>query len=248
MLTSRRSRSKNALTLVALSAFCAQASGAGRKPDDYVGRARQLIRTLYPGLDGRLQPVIIGLPLREPDSIDPDAMNFFDMELYGPETKPAQAPAACWCAPPVLRAHFTFDWQTESKELIDLSVHGLAVHGRNDKFGEEVEKHPEWSDARVAAALKEAGARYGPDHRAEFLRALPLEKLRPFMGGEIEVASAEFNTRAGSAGDGPYWFVRARWHSPDGRVADCTLVFEPFEGNLQSISRMPLLPKEEPGQ
>jgi hypothetical protein len=42
---------------------------------------------------------------------------------------------------------------------------------------------------------------------------------------------------------GPVWVVQARWHSLDGRESDCTLAFEPFQGNLQMISLMPAIPK-----
>jgi len=58
------------------------------------------------------------------------------------------------------------------------------------------------------------------------------------MGGEFEVVSVEFSLRPGTAKKASLiWGVRAKWHAPDGREANCTLVFEPFEGKLQSISR-----------
>jgi len=243
--TSMRKHSRNALALVALLAFSPQASSVGPSPDNYIARARLFLGRLYPGLNGLLRPVIIdGSRLRDPNSVDPDTMNLFTVELCDLEPKPAQSPAACWCSDPVLTALFTFDWQTDNKELIDLTVLGPAVDGRNDKFSKEADKHPEWSDAQITAALNQAGAKYGPNHKAEFLRAFPREDLRPFVGGELEVVSADFHARAGGAvGADPTWVVRAKWHSPDGREADCTLMFEPFDGNLHLIRRMPVVPK-----
>jgi hypothetical protein len=171
-------------------------------------------------------------------------MSNFTMELHDFELGLlGEPPAACWCSAPVFSAQFTFDWQTANKELMDLTVWGPFVLGRTREFAKEVDRHAEWSDARVTEALNEAGAKFGPDHRAEFVRALPLEKLEPFMGGPLDVVSAEFYVRPSTSKEAhPAWIVQAKWHSPDGRLADCPLVFEPFEGKLQSIFRTPLPP------
>jgi hypothetical protein len=83
----------------------------------------------------------------------------------------------------VLSARFLFDWQTEKKELLDVRAYGPGVFGRRDKFAEEVARHREWSDEEVVKAMNEAGAKFGPEHKAELLRALPLEGLAPFMDG-----------------------------------------------------------------
>jgi len=70
-------------------------------------------------------------------------------------------------------------------------------------------RHREWSDEEVVKAMNEAGAKFGPEHKAELLRALPLEGLAPFMGGEIEVVSAEFRARLlGSREPALIWWVR----------------------------------------
>jgi hypothetical protein len=116
------------------------------------------------------------------------------------------------------------------------------VHlGRVDRLAKEVEAHPEWPDAQVVAALNAAGARFGPDHRAEFLRALPLKALEP-LTGPLEVVSAKFGVRFDRvAEDEPpkadlSWDVEAKWHSQDRRYeADCSLTFEPFEGALTRL-------------
>jgi len=238
VLTLTQHRSRNVLALVALSAFCGQAATPVVRADNYVARAKQFLGKLYPSLDDLLRGVIMGNRLRDPAIMKPDPMSRFTMELYGPERRFGQRPTTSSSPDPVLRAQFTFDWQTENKELLDLMVSGPFVQGRRDEFAKEVDKHPEWSDAKAMAALNEAGAKYGPDHKDELLRALPLEELKPFMGGELEVVSAELYLRPGTSKKADLtWGIRTKWHSPDGREAGCTLIFEPFEGKLQSIFR-----------
>jgi hypothetical protein len=189
-------------------------------------------------LNGILKPVIIdGNRWREGDR-----MNFFSIEFLDLGPKDGTGSVPCWCSDPALHVTFIFDWQTENKELMLMSAGGPVADGRRDKFAEEMNRHPEWSDAQVIAALNDAGAKFGPDHKAEFLRTLPFEELKPFVGGEIEVLSAGFHfwesdlegktSRAYLS-----WIVRAKWHGSDGREAGCSLAFEPFDGTLQSYGR-----------
>ena len=245
MSPSVRNSSRSALILAASLALSARASTAATRPDDYVARAKQITRMLYPGLDRWLRPVIVAESgLGGPDSVNPDIMNAFFLELHDLEPGLGKAPRACWCSDPVLSARFLFDWQTEKKELLDLLAFGPGVFGRRDEFAEEVARHPEWSDAEVVKAMNEAGAKFGPEHKAELLRALPLEGLAPFMGGQIEVVSAEFMVQhLGSRNPNLIWWVRANWHGSGGREADCTLMLEPFEGKLQGVSREALTHK-----
>jgi hypothetical protein len=207
-------------------------------------RARQFLRALYPGLDGGLRPVIIGNRLRDTTVMQPDVMNVFTIELHDFEIGiGGGAPTTCWSSEPVFAARIGFDWQTESKELYRFNAWGPAINGPVENFAKEANEHPEWSDAKVAAAMNDTGAKFGPDHKAELLRAFPREQLRPFMGGDLEPVSAEFYVRGTCNGCSPVWVVQAKWHSLDGRESDCTLAFEPFQGNLQMISLMPVIPK-----
>ncbi len=247
-ISTRNRRSRNASILAVLCALGAQGAATDTRSDDYVLRARQFLRALYPGLDGRLRPVIIGNRLRDTTVRQPDVMNVFTMELHDFEIGiNGGAPTTCWSSDPSLSARFGFDWQTENKELYRFSAWGAAIDGPVESFVKEVDKHPEWSDARVAAAMDQAGAKFGPDHKAEFLRAFPHEQLKPFVGGDLEVVSAEFYVRGTCNGCSPAWVVQAKWHSLDGQDSDCTLAFEPFQGNLQMISLMPVIPKADGG-
>ena len=249
-LKQRQRRIRNALALVAVFSFCAPTLTGGTRPDEYVARAKQLIRRLYPDLDRLLQPIIVdGNRLRDPDSMGPDLMNLFTMELYDVEARRGGVAPTGWCSDPVFSAHFLFDWQTEKKELVDMTAGGPGATGRRDRFARDVTGHPDWSDAQVASALSDAGARYGPGHKAELLRALPLEELKPFVGGDLEVVSAEFFVREFGAETKTSkvslsWIVRAKWRSSDGHEARYTLAFEPFEGRLEMIHRNASIQRE----
>jgi hypothetical protein len=234
--------------LFVLSVMCAPTAISATSPDDYIGRARQLLRALYPELSGRLRPVIIGHRLVDPAFRSPDLMNTFTMLLYDFELGITGEPARdAWCADPPVRAFFGFDWQTEQKELYDLEIYGPLIDGDAHKFAVELAKRQDWSDTMIATALKDAGAKFGPEHKAEFLRSFPREQLRPFMAGDLEVVSAEFHfERNPQMQLPPKWIVLAKWHSLDGRESNCTLAFEPFHGYLTTIMLTPVVPK--PGQ
>jgi hypothetical protein len=240
MSVSVRNRSKRMMAFAALLVVGSQASTADTRPDDYVGRAKQLIRMLYPGLQFNLRPVIID----QTRWGEGDFMNTFSIEFHDLEPKDSASPGACWCSHPMLHATFVFNWQTEEKELVTMTAGGPAADGRMHEFAKEVNKHPEWSEAQLVAALKGAGAKFAPDHKAEFLRALPIEQLKPFVGGDLEVVSADFYVvEPGAGGKAPEasltWTVQTKWHGPGSREAKCILQFEPFDGRLISIFRVP---------
>lgn len=73
MLPVNRSR----LALLAVFAFCSQASAASTRPDDYVARTKQLIRKLFPNLGGTFRAVIIDGQHLRADIAEPDLMNYF---------------------------------------------------------------------------------------------------------------------------------------------------------------------------
>lgn len=241
----QKQRNRAVVMLLALSAFGTDAQTNATQPDDYVARARQFLRALYPGLDGRLRPVIIGNRLVDPALRLPDRMNNFTMLLYDFEVGLTGEPMkGAWCADPLVKTEFGFDWQTEHKELYRFVVRGPLIVGDVEKFTAEFTKHSEWSEAQVAKAMSEAGARFGPDHKAEFLRSFPREQLKPFMAGDLEPTSAGFYfERNPQMQLPPSWVVQAKWHAFDGRESDCTLVFEPFHGYLTMILLMPVVPK-----
>jgi len=218
-------------------ALWAQSPAAGTRADDYVARAKQFFRSLYPDLDDGLTAVITdGNRLR-----DGDIMSIFSIAFHDLQPKFREAPPACWCSAPMLQAQMIFDWQSEAKDLTLMFAGGPLVDARRDKFSAEVNKHPEWSEARILTALRDAGAKYGPDHKAEFLRALPLDALKPFVG-QLELVSADFalpkhDSDGTGSETGAYWFVRTTWRGSDGLEDTCHLTFEAFDGKLTGIKR-----------
>jgi hypothetical protein len=110
-------------------------------------------------------------------------------------------------------------------------------------FRNLVESHPEWSDEHAISALKQAGARFGPDDKDAFLRTLPLDKMERFLG-HLKVTSVEFSHL--QSGVEHYrtlgrldWSVHVEAQFSDGTSSDYQLVFEPFQGKLTMLSREP---------
>jgi hypothetical protein len=106
-----------------------------------------------------------------------------------------------------------------------------------------VESHPDWSDDQAVSALKQDGAQFGPDEKKAFMRTLPFDKTERFFG-RIKITSVEFQHlqegRDGDfAGGALCWNVRADALFSDGTSAKYAFEFEPFEGKLTLVLRIP---------
>jgi hypothetical protein len=126
-----------------------------------------------------------------------------------------------------------------------------------------VNAHPEWTDAQALAALDQAGAKFGPSKKEEFIRNLPISKLGLFIG-EFSIQSVEFEALSetnavelarigikppGGDPSAPIalhqgdsfarlqWVVRAKTSSTSGVVVDYLLQFEPIRGQLLGLYR-----------
>lgn len=226
--------------LIIIWAASAQRPGSETRPDDYVLRAKQFLRIFYPGLDRNLTAVIIdGNRLGEPGPEYPGTMSNFTVELHDMRPSPGKDAPGCWCSSPRFLASFAFDWRTEKKELVNMAAGGLFVDSNSNKFLEDMRKHPEWSYAEASAALTHAGAKFGPEHKDEFRRALPILDLKQFVG-ELEVTSVDFHfwNQSGTGGNtpiSPSWSVQAKWRPSNGAEGHCMLLFEPFDGRLMSL-------------
>src|SRR5579862_6264382 len=151
MLLSSPRNSRNASVLIALCAICLHASDDTTQLDNYVIRAKQFVRTFYPSLDSKLHTVFHDThELGTPGVIGPELMSNFTLELY--YTKDTASPPACWCSAPVFQGFFAFDWTTDQKELFVMTASEPMLASRRDTFIQEMEKHPNWSDAEVAVA------------------------------------------------------------------------------------------------
>src|ERR1019366_8006827 len=105
------------------------------------------------------------------------------------------------------------------------SIGGPYVDRRRKEFAKDVEKHPEWSQQRVAAMLLAAGAKYPATRKAEFLRSITPEHMKSFVG-DLEIVSADFLIRytnvhvSGETDTALLWRVEAKWHSADTRYEE----------------------------
>lgn len=211
--------------------MCALGLDGAPRPDDYVARAMELLRILFPVMGGTDVVISDQRPLGR--QVYPDAINPFSITLTNHKGLNP------------LGAYFTFDFKTQ--DLRDVLISGPFVTDRVRKFEKEVDEHPDWSEEQIVARLKTAGAKFGPDNRDQFLRALPLKELEP-VTGRLEVTGDVFSVRSASIGGDPPvaaigWTVTATWHRADGKFeGDCILLFEPFEGALWSYS-MSSLPR-----
>jgi hypothetical protein len=231
-------RTKHAVALAAVCVLCTASTGEPRD-DDYVARGLRLLRALYPGLHHVHVNIGYADELEAFPSGYPDVVHRFWINL-SPSVMglPPWTPDLAKRAEPVLGASFEFD--LEKRLLRKVWVSGPFVDGRLDKLKKELDEHPDWPDSRLVEALKAAGAKYGPDDRVAFLRAIPLKELEPYTG-RMEVISARFGVRfPADEGERPKadltWFVDAKWRSPDGqREAFRTMTFEPFDGALKDF-------------
>lgn len=222
---------KRILTLLGLAALCAPTLAGQPRRDDYLVRAIQFLKVLFPAME-RTQAVI--WDKRDPDRRPyPDVFNRFEVQLAF-----SRLPESA------IVGDFAFD--TDTHDMRSVMIRGTSVLGRQEKLEEEIDQHPEWSEQQIVARLKAAGAKFGPDDREAFRRSLPLQQLEP-LTGRLEVTDYFFHVRAGLGGpDSPAalgWNVYAKCYSTDGKYeTDTILLFESFEGTLWSFSPAPGLP------
>ncbi|MGB7285248.1 MAG: hypothetical protein WBE13_23525 [Candidatus Acidiferrum sp.] len=130
----------------------------------------------------------------------------------------------------------------QGSRVQEVFVNEEANKQKLETLCKSVESHSDWSDAQVISALKQAGARFGPDDKAAFIRSLPFDKTERFLG-HIRITSVEFRlsrpdptNRFGLVS--MFWSVRAVAQFSDGSSSDYIFAFEPFEGKLTLLSRM----------
>lgn len=108
----------------------------------------------------------------------------------------------------------------------------------NDKFERNSELHMKWTDAQVAKALEQAGARFGPNQKAAFLHRVPLDALSDAIGIHLTIKSAEFLVMRTVVNDkpraSPTWHVKLQGRE-DGRTVEYGAFFEPFGGRLTHL-------------
>ena len=122
----------------------------------------------------------------------------------------------------------------EDGRLLEFVANGFLLHSEElQHIVEQSNQHIEWTDEQVISALKESGARFGPNDKEAFLQQLSLQSLEPFIG-TTKFISSEFRLREPER-EGSfthlYWDVRIEVHSADSPT-QYSLLFEPYTGKL----------------
>jgi hypothetical protein len=98
-----------------------------------------------------------------------------------------------------------------------------------------VDEHPEWTETGIAKALKEAGGRYSPEKRRDFIASLPLAALEPYLG-RLTIDSVQFWGRdPEQVRQTLTWEVAVTAHRNDKTTVKYVLIFEPLNGNLVAL-------------
>ncbi|MGD0697553.1 MAG: hypothetical protein ABSB82_22250 [Terriglobia bacterium] len=209
-------------------------------PDDYISRANELVRTLYPDLDPHLIVVFEDFNHWGRQTGITSAF-YLRLSTYTGSKRDADG-NDCDCEKLVLRGLFFFNPLKADRELTHLVVSDPVADARQERFGELIGKHAEWSEAQVIQAMKKAGAKYGPEDKDQLLRALPLAELRPYVGDlHVERAEFVFNRPEGAKpsreemGAVCFWRLTGTSHLASGAAKDYSLVVDAFDGRLSSI-------------
>jgi hypothetical protein len=139
-----------------------------------------------------------------------------------------------------LTTQFVFD--ARDRQVFSIMSFGSFVHSEKQQaLTEQVDKHPDWSEAEMTRALSAAGAQFAPNRKEALLANIPFKKLEP-LTGKIENQSIEFTFRINP--EPPYvavmdWSVRFR-ATKDGTRAEYTMSIEPFDGKVISFGRRQL--------
>jgi len=230
-------------SLAGVVAVKAQAAPANEIPaDDYVARAKQLLGKLYPDIDPNLVARIEDItPWGQAQAAG--VTNHFLVSLSRFSDLKADAEGnPCWCEKTVVSALVFFDFQ--DKALWQFVVSGPLADSRQEAFGKLVQKHPEWSDAEVIRAFKDAGGRYGPNEKDALVRGLPLADLRPCIG-QFEFKSAEWVLHRPEGGEQVlndtgticFWRIYGNSRLTSGANKTYLIVVEAIEGKIQQIGR-----------
>jgi hypothetical protein len=123
----------------------------------------------------------------------------------------------------------------ENGQLLDLWVEGPLAHTPEWKHVRElVETHADWSEQRILAELRAAGARVLPDDPdAERTVRATARALEVFLG-PVSVESIYFEGRLPFSSElAPLWWRVAISTAPDSIwPSSYDLIVEPFEGRL----------------
>lgn len=202
--------------------------------------ARDFLRAFYPQLSGRNYFLSVNTSLNYDASPTLDGLLRLSIgsvpgdELSNSKMSPTQSKQ-------LLTAQFQFD---DKGHLVSFSAEGMAVgnptaRANFAKFADHL------SGSQVSAALKRAGAKYGPDAKDDFVGNIPTAKLESFLG-KLSILSVNFApylaADRSNYDDDMRWEVKATAKRSDGTEATYRLEFEQYRGDIVGacdVSRYP---------
>jgi hypothetical protein len=237
------------LALLGLSVLCPPAYEQEPAPlaGRYVTRARDILRTLYPQLNGKGYALSISTPIDydHPDDASQNfelnvGDNFKDLVLGYIGGWQGKKPKDFKPGPIHPKQYLTAVFIYAHGELKTFSASGSSVGAPDDE--NELVQQVKVSNQPISAAnanivLKSAGAKYGLADKEAFVRDLPIAKLESFLGKlsvtsvNLEGSGKDDDIRASSW---PTWTVLTKAQQTDRQVT-VEMIFEPFKGDLISL-------------
>jgi hypothetical protein len=235
---SKSHTNKLALFLTVFLLLCCTAYAL---PADHVATAKASVAQFYPELTGK----DLHIAITDGGLLDvAGPLTDFTMSI---QRAVHTAGADEGCPQSLLYIRFAFPANSSDQRVFSLSANGPAVNAsRLEQLAHQIDSHPGWSDSEATKALLDAGARFGPTSEKELLEKLPVEGLR-LLVGDYEVRSTHFTVRDAAQmrehlpSAMLFWTVTVTSHLK-GRELTYYLNFEPFEGKLVSIGRIPPVP------
>lgn len=144
---------------------------------------------------------------------------------------------------PLAEAYFYFG---HDGRLVGFLGSLMSVQEKNLAIKDALKAHPESSETAMVRALKQAGARYGPENEHEFLEVIPWGTLKNTLGN-VHLSKAKFQFCASPKPDcdpALYWQVSMEKPRRGGGITCFRLLFEPFEGKLTNLAEISQLNDE----
>jgi hypothetical protein len=123
--------------------------------------------------------------------------------------------------------------------ILQYQALGTFVEGpKNLLLAEDLEAHPDWTQAQMRARLQQLAAQYGPDRAPDLTRALDATRWTAFLGSNFTAGAATFQWRDATAtATAPRagWVTDVSAAPTVGVTASYRVRFEPIGGRLVEI-------------
>lgn len=195
-----------------------------------VETASALLRSFYPDLGKKEAWTELSFVIRLSSSPDPTDFNSMGITVWDRHSEASK--------PDSRDRLFTAHLMLDSGGLIESFAGARTLsHYRMRRFGELVARRPNWSKEEDSRALTRAGARYGPSNKRSFLKNVPWKVLERWLG-PFRVRTTSFEYSEGH-GERSCWALHVLRQRPGEAPHTYFLLFEPFEGELIEVGRMP---------